>query len=148
MHSYLCCTEAMKKSTMDCTFHISLQLSQFLHWHNSPYSLLLWSHNIHMNFTVIKHMVTSVTDKHFGLVDTGQIWLDGKKTPSSASMVLLSLGPIAASVFFYKLKVYLMLLLLHGILHLTQIWKSDIYSVAYIMCILYLYTVVGEFFFF
>jgi len=58
-----------------------------------------------MNLIVIKHVVISVIDKHFGLIDTGQRWLDGNKTPSPASMVLLSLGPIAATAFLHKLKV-------------------------------------------
>ena len=96
-------------------------------------SLLLSGHNVHMNLIVIKCMVTSVIDKHFGLVDTGQSWLDGNKTPSPAAMVLLFLGPIAATVFLHRLKIYLILLLNMDFFTFTQIWKSDIYSVACIM---------------
>jgi hypothetical protein len=60
-----------------------------------------------MNLMVIKRMVTSVIEKNFGLVDTGLSWLDGNKTPSRASMVILSLGPIAATAFLHRIKVYL-----------------------------------------
>jgi hypothetical protein len=73
-----------------------------------------------MNLIVIKRLVTSVIDKQFGLIDTGHRWLDGNKTPSPASMVLLSLGPIASTAFLHKLKVYLNLLLLCGILHVSS----------------------------
>jgi hypothetical protein len=63
-------------------------------------------------------MITSVIDKLFGLVDTEQSWLDGNKTPSAASMVLLSLGLIAAREFLHRLNIYRILPLLHEILHL------------------------------
>jgi hypothetical protein len=71
-----------------------------------------------MNLIVIKCMVVSVIDKRFGLVDTGQRWLDGNKTPSPASMILLSLGLIAATAFLHRLNVYCILPLLYGNLHL------------------------------
>ena len=65
---------------MDCTFLFSLQLSQFLFWHNSPYfSIVVWTLCLH-EFDTDKPMVTSAIDKHFGLVDTGQRGLDGNKT--------------------------------------------------------------------
>jgi len=66
-------------------------------------SLLLSAHNIHMNLIAIKRMVTSVIDKHFGLIDTGQRWLGGNKTPSPASIVLLCLGLMAATAFLHRL---------------------------------------------
>lgn len=105
-------------------------------------SLLLSGHNIHMNLIVIKHMITSVIDKLFGLVDTEQSWLDGNKTPSAASMVLLSLGLIAAREFLHRLNIYRILPLLHEILHLysnLEVWylQCSIYNV-YIIFIYWL----------
>ena len=112
-------------------------------------SLLLSGHNVYMNLVVIKRMVTSVIDKHFGLVDTGQHWLDDNKTPSPASMVLLSLGPIAATAFLHRLNVYLTLsyCCYMEFFTFTHIWKSDIYRVEYIMCMLYLCTDLRHFLF-
>lgn len=82
--------------------------------------LLLSGHNVHMNLVVIKRMVISVIDKHFGLVDTGEHWLDGNKNTITSFHGTSFSGAHCHYSILAQIKCipYLILLLLHGILHL------------------------------